>query len=88
MVSGNLPREQLMHQAAEDLPDGVDPAHKEVDAQDPLPLTAPALTHLKLSWWHPGHDPLRMGKRQAAQGDLCSRWGDRQRDVGEESLDP
>uniref|UniRef100_G1MHM8 Villin like n=1 Tax=Ailuropoda melanoleuca TaxID=9646 RepID=G1MHM8_AILME len=28
-ISGSLPREQLMHQAAEDLPEGVDPAHKE-----------------------------------------------------------
>ncbi|XP_057560679.1 villin-like protein isoform X2 [Hippopotamus amphibius kiboko] len=28
-VRGSLPREQLMHQAAEDLPEGVDPAHKE-----------------------------------------------------------
>lgn len=27
--NGGLPREQLMHQAAEDLPEGVDPAHKE-----------------------------------------------------------
>lgn len=30
--NGGLPREQLMHQAAEDLPEGVDPAHKEVGA--------------------------------------------------------
>ncbi|XP_038426342.1 villin-like protein isoform X3 [Canis lupus familiaris] len=28
-IKGSLPREQLMHQAAEDLPEGVDPAHKE-----------------------------------------------------------
>lgn len=31
-IKGSLPREQLMHQAAEDLPEGVDPAHKEVGA--------------------------------------------------------
>ncbi|XP_066861805.1 villin-like protein isoform X6 [Kogia breviceps] len=29
VASGSLPREQLMHQAVEDLPEGVDPAHKE-----------------------------------------------------------
>lgn len=45
MINGGLSREQLMYQAAEDLPEGVDPAHKEVGAQAPLPLTAPALTH-------------------------------------------
>ncbi|KAM9076370.1 villin-like protein isoform 5-T8 [Megaptera novaeangliae] len=28
-ASGSLPREQLRHQAVEDLPEGVDPAHKE-----------------------------------------------------------
>lgn len=38
MINGGLPREQLMHQAAEDLPEGVDPAHKEVSARDPVPL--------------------------------------------------
>nr|XP_020770505.1 villin-like protein isoform X3 [Odocoileus virginianus texanus] len=32
--SGGLPREQLMHQAAEDLPEGVDPAHKEAYLSD------------------------------------------------------
>lgn len=32
MINGGLPREQLMHQAAEDLPEGVDPAQKEVSA--------------------------------------------------------
>ena len=32
VASGSLPREQLRHQAVEDLPEGVDPAHKEVDA--------------------------------------------------------
>lgn len=41
MINGGLPREQLMHQAAEDLPEGVDPAQKEVGARDPMPLTAP-----------------------------------------------
>ncbi|KAB0399950.1 hypothetical protein E2I00_012626, partial [Balaenoptera physalus] len=29
VASGSLPREQLRHQAVEDLPEGVDPAHKE-----------------------------------------------------------
>ncbi|EHB00375.1 Villin-like protein [Heterocephalus glaber] len=33
-VSGNLPRERLMHQAAEDLPPGVDPARKEFYLSD------------------------------------------------------
>ncbi|KAM5280060.1 villin-like protein [Ctenodactylus gundi] len=33
-VSGSLPREQLMHQAAEDLPRGVDPARKEFYLSD------------------------------------------------------
>ncbi|KAF3827011.1 hypothetical protein GH733_002497 [Mirounga leonina] len=33
-TSGSLPREQLMHQAAEDLPEGVDPAHKEFYLSD------------------------------------------------------
>lgn len=32
VASRSLPREQLRHQAVEDLPEGVDPAHKEVDA--------------------------------------------------------
>lgn len=32
MINGGVPREQLMHQAVEDLPEGVDPAHKEVSA--------------------------------------------------------
>uniref|UniRef100_A0A4W2GMH4 Villin like n=1 Tax=Bos indicus x Bos taurus TaxID=30522 RepID=A0A4W2GMH4_BOBOX len=32
--SGGLPREQLRHQAAEDLPEGVDPAHKEAYLSD------------------------------------------------------
>ncbi|XP_025127753.2 villin-like protein isoform X4 [Bubalus bubalis] len=31
---GGLPREQLRHQAAEDLPEGVDPAHKEAYLSD------------------------------------------------------
>ena len=39
--SGGLPREQLMHQAAEDLPEGVDPAHKEVGAQKPCRSQSP-----------------------------------------------
>lgn len=39
--SGGLPREQLMHQAAEDLPEGVDPAHKEVGAQNPCRSQSP-----------------------------------------------
>lgn len=30
MINGSLPRERLMHQALEDLPQGVDPARKEV----------------------------------------------------------
>ncbi|XP_037703277.1 LOW QUALITY PROTEIN: villin-like protein [Choloepus didactylus] len=34
VVSGSLPREQLMHQAAEDLPEGVDPARKEFYLSD------------------------------------------------------
>ncbi|ELK17975.1 Villin-like protein [Pteropus alecto] len=34
MINGGLPREQLMHQAAEDLPEGVDPAHKEFYLSD------------------------------------------------------
>lgn len=34
-INGGLRREQLMHQAAEDLPEGVDPARREVGAQDP-----------------------------------------------------
>uniref|UniRef100_A0A8C0JHD4 Villin like n=1 Tax=Canis lupus dingo TaxID=286419 RepID=A0A8C0JHD4_CANLU len=33
-IKGSLPREQLMHQAAEDLPEGVDPAHKEFYLSD------------------------------------------------------
>ena len=33
--SGGLPQEQLRHRAAKDLPEGVDPAHKEVSAQNP-----------------------------------------------------
>lgn len=64
MINGGLPREQLMHQAAEDLPEGVDPAQKEVGARDPMPLTAPALMHLELR--RPG-------------GDVCPGWGDGQR---------
>ncbi|XP_072797091.1 villin-like protein [Vicugna pacos] len=32
--NGGLPRERLMHQAAEDLPEGVDPAHKEFYLSD------------------------------------------------------
>lgn len=32
--SGGLPREQLMHRAAKDLPEGVDPAHKEAYLSD------------------------------------------------------
>lgn len=61
MINGGLPREQLMHQAAEDLPEGVDPAHKEVGARAPVPLTVPALMHLTLSWRCPRHDPLMVG---------------------------
>ncbi|KAM5233389.1 villin-like protein isoform 3-T3 [Hipposideros larvatus] len=34
MINGGLPREQLMHQAAKDLPEGVDPAHKEFYLSD------------------------------------------------------
>ncbi|XP_006869215.1 PREDICTED: villin-like protein [Chrysochloris asiatica] len=34
MISGVLPREQLMYQAAEDLPEGVDPARKEFYLSD------------------------------------------------------
>ncbi|XP_036074581.1 villin-like protein isoform X4 [Rousettus aegyptiacus] len=34
MINGGLPREQLMHQAAEDLPEGVDPAQKEFYLSD------------------------------------------------------
>ncbi|KAM8758180.1 villin-like protein [Rhynchonycteris naso] len=34
MVNGDLPREQLMFQAARDLPEGVDPAHKEFYLSD------------------------------------------------------
>lgn len=45
MINGSLPRERLMHQALEDLPQGVDPARKEVGTrsncwktpQDPAP---------------------------------------------------
>ncbi|CAD7673278.1 unnamed protein product [Nyctereutes procyonoides] len=33
-IKGSLPREQLIHQAAEDLPEGVDPAHKEFYLSD------------------------------------------------------
>ncbi|XP_072582578.1 villin-like protein isoform X8 [Vulpes vulpes] len=33
-IKGSLSREQLMHQAAEDLPEGVDPAHKEFYLSD------------------------------------------------------
>lgn len=47
-ISGSLPREQLMHQAAEDLPEGVDPAHKEVGARGPLPLTDASQTELEV----------------------------------------
>jgi hypothetical protein len=32
-TSGSLPHEQLMHQAPEDLPQGVDPTRKEVGAR-------------------------------------------------------
>lgn len=42
MMNGGLPREQLMHQAAEDLPEGVDPAHKEVGARDPHATHCPS----------------------------------------------
>lgn len=83
-ISGSLPREQLMHQAAEDLPEGVDPAHKEVGARGPLLLAAPALMHLKLSWRRPGHDPLMVGNGQAARGEGSSRWDNGQRDLGED----
>ncbi|XP_058146579.1 villin-like protein [Dasypus novemcinctus] len=34
VLNGGLPREQLMHQAAEDLPEGVDPARKEFYLSD------------------------------------------------------
>ncbi|XP_076985927.1 villin-like protein isoform X2 [Tamandua tetradactyla] len=34
VINGGLPREQLMHQAAEDLPEGVDPARKEFYLSD------------------------------------------------------
>ncbi|XP_062971177.1 villin-like protein [Cynocephalus volans] len=34
MINGSLPREQLMHQAAEDLPEGVDPTRKEFYLSD------------------------------------------------------
>ena len=67
MINGGLSREQLMYQAAKDLPEGVDPAHKEVGAQDPLPLTAPALTHR----------PRRHTDREQWAGcpaEVCSRW--------------
>ncbi|XP_013369161.1 PREDICTED: villin-like protein isoform X2 [Chinchilla lanigera] len=35
VVSGSLPRERLMHQAAADLPQGVDPARKEISLGNP-----------------------------------------------------
>lgn len=35
MANGYLSRKQLMYQAAKDLPEGVDPAQREVGARDP-----------------------------------------------------
>lgn len=42
VINGDLPREQLRRQAVEDLPEGVDPAHKEVGARDPVATHCPS----------------------------------------------
>lgn len=77
-----LPREQLMHQAAKDLPDGVDPAHKEVGTGHPCSQCQPEATE-------PGQRSLGL----PTGANCCSRemrvW-ERWRAEGcrEESLEP
>lgn len=77
-ISGSLPREQLMHQAAEDLPDGVDPARKEVGARGPPPLAAPAGTQgTTHRWWARGRLPGETCVSEGMMGPALTPLGGR-----------
>lgn len=63
VANGSLPRERLMHQAVEDLPQGVDPARKEVGTNAAVLGTGGSQGTLPPEW------PQKPGSEQTGEGE-------------------